>query len=233
MFIFLDVFHVFHVLVDCFSLYIIFLLYRLLVLADCCCFLVVYYIFCRNALFGRLDFFDQTSPEAADIYLQHVVFAANEAAEAVPGWKIWAARFLGFQAARGSTFAEIHNCWGWFGSWSTIIYRVSWWWCFKDFLFSPRTLGEKIQFDEHISFRWVAQPPTSYGIPLYCLVHRDTFNGLLLSSIVQLDNIIPCKALGIFFSKIAFSKMGSLLGVQSLHYQHNIQISKVMNLMLR
>lgn len=30
----------------------------------------------------RLDFFDQTSPEAADIYLQHVVFAANEAAEA-------------------------------------------------------------------------------------------------------------------------------------------------------
>lgn len=88
MFIFLDVFHVFHVLVNCFSLYIIFLLYRLLVLADCCCFLVVYYIFCRNALFGRLDFFDQTSPEAADIYLQHVVFAANEAAEAVPGWKI-------------------------------------------------------------------------------------------------------------------------------------------------
>ena len=30
----------------------------------------------------RLDFFDATSPESADIYLQHIVFAANEAAEA-------------------------------------------------------------------------------------------------------------------------------------------------------
>eukprot|EP00435_Cladocopium_sp_Y103_P070999 s23_g36.t1 len=30
----------------------------------------------------RLDFFDQTSPEASDIYLQHIVFAANEASEA-------------------------------------------------------------------------------------------------------------------------------------------------------
>ncbi|CAJ1338831.1 unnamed protein product [Effrenium voratum] len=30
----------------------------------------------------RLDFFDASSTEAADIYLQHIVFAANEAAEA-------------------------------------------------------------------------------------------------------------------------------------------------------
>ncbi len=41
-------------------------------------------ILSSSLLFARLDFFDQTSPEAADIYLQHVVFAANEAAEAVP-----------------------------------------------------------------------------------------------------------------------------------------------------
>lgn len=33
-------------------------------------------------LWKRLDFFDQTSPEASDIYLQHIVFAANEASEA-------------------------------------------------------------------------------------------------------------------------------------------------------
>ena len=34
-------------------------------------------------ILDRLDFFDQTSPEASDIYLQHIVFAANEASEAV------------------------------------------------------------------------------------------------------------------------------------------------------
>ena len=186
--------------VDCFSLYIIFLLDRLLVLTDCCCFLVVYYIFCRNALFGRLDFFDQTSPEAADIYLQHVVFAANEAAEAVPGWKIWAARFLGFQAARGSTFAEF-----------TIVevglvvnLPLSIWFLggggFKDFFFSPRTFGGK----NPIWLIFFSDGWLNHQLVMafhYTAWFIDTFNGLLQSSIVQLDSIIPCKALGIFFSK--------------------------------
>ena len=34
------------------------------------------------------------------------------------------------------------------------------WWQLKYFVFSPRTPGEMIQFDEHICFKWVVQPPT-------------------------------------------------------------------------
>ena len=37
---------------------------------------------------------------------------------------------------------------------------ITTWWQLKYFLFSPRTPGEMIQFDEHICFKWVVQPPT-------------------------------------------------------------------------